>query len=302
MDIIQTISGAYDSLSRVQKRIATYVLQHTEDACFLSLKALAEKVNVSEVTIINFTHRIGLKSFLDFKHELQNIMRKRATPNDKLVHALSAYGSKSNYLEDCIENEKLLLERTFASLSPQRLSKALAMMEQASKIYVLGHDISLPVADFMVIRLRYLGLDAEPLNFGNVHHMTACISQGTANSLFILISFPVHSTEMQAVAALLQKHGFPVLAIVNDEDCGVAAYATHVLCCDTSDLLFYNSITSAISLVNLVCSEYVSQHQDQLMHARQRIQAVTDELAVALQEQTAQAIIPPAETFSAKTP
>lgn len=48
--------------------------------------------------MINFTHRIGLKSFLEFKHELQNLMRTRATPNDKLAHALTVYGSKSNYL------------------------------------------------------------------------------------------------------------------------------------------------------------------------------------------------------------
>lgn len=189
-----------------------------------------------------------------------------------------------------MENEKLLLERTYAALDPERLNNALTLIERAPKIYIIGHDISLPVVDFMVIRLRYLGLDVEPLDFGSVHHMTTCISQSTADTLFVLVSFPVHSTEMQAVAALLHKRGFPVLAIVNDEDCGAAAHATQVLCCDTSDLLFYNSITSAISMVNLICSEYASLHQDHLMEARQRIQAVTDELAIELQAQTTKAL------------
>ncbi len=285
MDIINAIKSEYDSLSRVQKRIATYVLDHAEDACFLSLKAFSEKVNASEVTIINFTHRIGLKSFLDFKHELQNLMRTRATPNDKLARALTALSSQSNHVKVCIDNEKQLLDRTFSALTKEQLATAVEMIEHAGKINIIGNDISLPVVNFMVIRMRYLGLDVAPLTFDDAHHTTLCMSQSTQDTLFILVSFPVHSQKMQAVSSLLQKKGIKTLALVSDAECVVASNATHTLCCDTSDLLFYNSITAAISLVNVLCSEYASLHQDQLIQTRQHVQTIVDELSFELQLQ-----------------
>lgn len=283
MDIIERINSEYSSLSKVQKRIATFVLNHADDACFLSLKAFAEKVDATEVTVINFTHRIGLKSFLDFKQELQSLLRSRVTPNDKLVRALTMYQGMNTYVSDCIDNEKQILNQTFAQLEGDHLQQALTLVEKARKIFIIGYDISLPVVDFMVIRMRYLGLNVEPLSFGNISHMTLEISQSTADTLFILVSFPVHHRDMRALSALLRKQGSQVLALVNDASCEVAQNATHVLCCDTTDVLFYNSITAAISMVNLLCSLYASRHQDDLINTRNRIQHTVDDLSSELQ-------------------
>ena len=280
MDVIARINAEYQSLSRVQKRIANYVLNHADDACFLSLKAFAEKVDATEVTVINFTHRIGLKSFLDFKQELQSLLRSRVSPNDKLVRALTMYQGLNTYVNDCIENEKQILQQTFAHLEGDQLQRAMMLVERARKIFIIGCDISQPVVEFMVIRMRYMGLNVEPLSFGDVSHMTLEISQSTAETLFILVSFPVHHQEMCAVSSLLHKQGREVLAIVNDENCEVALNATHVLTCDTSDVLFYNSITAAISLVNLLCILYASQHQDDLINTRNRIQRTVDDLTI----------------------
>lgn len=283
MDVIERINAEYHSLSKVQKRIASYVLNHADDACFLSLKAFAEKVDATEVTVINFTHRIGLKSFLDFKQELQSLLRSRVTPNDKLVRALTMNQGMNTYVNDCIDNEKQILQQTFAQLEGDQLQRAMMLVERARKIFIIGYDISLPVVEFMVIRMRYLGLNVEPLSFGNVSHMTLEISQSTAETLFILVSFPVHHHEMRAVSSLLHKQGRQVLAIVNDASCEVALNATHVLCCDTSDVLFYNSITAAISLVNLLCILYASRHQDDLINTRNRIQRTVDDLTIEQQ-------------------
>lgn len=49
--------------------------------------------------------------------------------------------------------------------------------------------------------------------------------------------------------------------------------------CQTSDVVFFNSITSAISLVNLICTLYASRHQDDLLGIRKAVQASAQELA-----------------------
>lgn len=278
MDIMERIRTQYSSLSKVQRRIADYVINHADDACFLSLKAFAEKVDATEVTVVNFTHRIGLKSFVEFKKALQDLLRSRVSPNDKLVHALSMAQGMNSYVTACMENEQQILQQTFSGLDVRQLQGALALIEHASKIFIIGYDIALPVVDFMVTRMRYLGLAIEPLRFSDLSHMTLEISQGGQDTLFILVSFPVHAAEMLALSAMLRQAGLPVLAVVNDAACAVAQNATQVLCCDTTDVVFYNSITAAIALMNLLCTLYASRHQDDLINTRSRIQHTVDDL------------------------
>lgn len=71
MDILESIKSQYDTFGKVQKWIADYLLAHPDEACFLSLKDFTKQVGVTEVTVLNFTKKIGLKSYLELKKELR---------------------------------------------------------------------------------------------------------------------------------------------------------------------------------------------------------------------------------------
>lgn len=272
MDVIAAIKAKYDALSRTQKRIADYVLENTDEVCFLSLKVFSQRVNATEVTVANFTHRIGLEGFLDLKNKLQSYLRHRLSPNDKLKRAFDLSDGEKVQPRDCVENDIQNLRYTFGALSDEAILQALNMLENADVIYVVGYDSTMPVAQFMVLRLRYLGLKVQMLDFLDMPHLTLEASRKEQKALFILISFPVHLPRMKALSALLHQAGQALLAIVSDSTCEVAQNATLALCCETSDVVFYNSITSAISLVNLICTLYASRHREQLLRLRDAVQ------------------------------
>lgn len=279
MDILERIQAQYEALSRTQKRIADYLLGHADEVCFLSLKAFAERVRATEVTVVNFTHRIGLEGFLDLKKELQSYLRGRLTPYDKLKRAFYLCDDGAGVQpSECIESEMQILRYTFGRLDEDAMPRAISMLEEAKKVYVVGYDVSAPVAQFMTLRLRYLGMDAEPLEFGNMSHVVLEISRQEPKALFILISFPVHTAYMKALSTVLRQSQRQVIAIVNDAQCEVAQNANLTLCCDTSDLVFYNSITGAISLVNLLCTLYASRHQTGLLAVRDTVQNTVEEM------------------------
>lgn len=272
MEIVSQIQSQYDQLSRTQKRIADYLISNADEACFLSLKAFAARVNVTEVTVINFTHRIGLNGFNELKKELRRHVRVLLSPSDKLRRAFQLSQGMTVQPNDCIEHEMHILRETFRGIKQDELFQAVSMLEQATKIFVVGYDSSVPVAQFMIIRLRYLGLDAEPLSFGDYSHMMLEVSRCHENALFVLISFPVHFPEMRALAYVVRQKNHRLLCLVNDGMAEAEKVADLVLHCDTSDVVFYNSITSAISLVNLLCTLYASRHQSTLLELRNAVQ------------------------------
>lgn len=282
MDIFTRIQSQYEGLSRTQKGIADYLLSNSDEACFLSLKAFAQKVNTTEVTVINFSHRIGLSGFSELKSELCSHVRGLLSPNDKLRYAFQKAEGTTVRHGECIANELQLMRETFRNLNPDDLFSAVSMLESASRIYLIGYDSSMPVAQFMLMRLRYLGLDTEPLDFGDYSHMMLELSRCDSQALFIIISFPLHFFLMNAMASLIKAKQRRLIAIVSDAPCEIAQQADLTLRCQTTDVVFFNSITSAISLVNLICTLYASLHQDDLLRIRQDVQVSDQELAERL--------------------
>ena len=54
MEVLKCIQEILPELTRTQTKVAEYILVHPEEVCFLPLRMLAEKVGVTETTILNF--------------------------------------------------------------------------------------------------------------------------------------------------------------------------------------------------------------------------------------------------------
>ena len=48
------------SLTKTQKMIARYILDHSADACFMTSTEIAMKLNVSESSVIRFSRSLGI--------------------------------------------------------------------------------------------------------------------------------------------------------------------------------------------------------------------------------------------------
>lgn len=159
-DILSVIRTNYPRLSRAQRRIADFILRQPEDACFASLKELTEAVGTTEVTVMNFTRRLGIDGFTGLKRELQAYIRMRLSPNEKITYAMENVRSRSEggIYHDFCENELAALSSTYAAVPEEGLHQAAAMLKSARQVFLLGYDVSLPVVQFLLLRLHYLAI------------------------------------------------------------------------------------------------------------------------------------------------
>ena len=255
-DILSVIRTNYPRLSRAQRRIADFILRQPEDACFASLKELTEAVGTTEVTVMNFTRRLGIDGFTGLKRELQAYIRMRLSPNEKITYAMENVRSRSEggIYHDFCENELAALSSTYAAVPEEGLHQAAAMLKSARQVFLLGYDVSLPVVQFLLLRLHYLGYNAVQLNLSDRSPLLLSLIQATSQDVFVAISFPNHAPEITRVGHYLHQKQIPLITITDQLTAPVTIYATQSLTCATGDLLFFNTITAPISLVNVLCA------------------------------------------------
>lgn len=285
MDILEVIRAQYASLSRAQKKIADYILNRPEDACFASLKELTEAVGVTEVTMMNFARHIGIDGFSGLKRELQDHIRQRLSPNQKIARAVETVRRRKNSLySEFLENELAGVSSTYAGVPEEQLHHAAALVRRVRRIYLLGYDVSMPVVHFLRLRLHYLGFNAVQLDLADKGQLLLSLSQADESSAVILVSFPSHAPEMERIGEYLHGRKVPFVAIVDQPSAPAARHAELTLSCTTADPLFYNTITAAVSLVNVLCACVAMENGDYLRETRRGVEdafktifAVSDE-------------------------
>lgn len=67
MDILSEMSSVYYELTTSEKRIAEYILDHTDEVQMMSISELAEACHVGEATITRFCKRFHSRGYTALK-------------------------------------------------------------------------------------------------------------------------------------------------------------------------------------------------------------------------------------------
>ncbi|MCD5415006.1 MAG: hypothetical protein LR001_08455, partial [Clostridiales bacterium] len=67
MMFIDKINNQISGLSKVQTKIAKFLITNPDKACFLSLKEPSSEIGTAEVTIMNFSKKIGYDNYMQLK-------------------------------------------------------------------------------------------------------------------------------------------------------------------------------------------------------------------------------------------
>jgi DNA-binding MurR/RpiR family transcriptional regulator len=62
-DLIGLISGMMPNLSKGQKLIAQYIIEHYDKAAFMTASRLGQAVGVSESTVVRFATELGYDGY-----------------------------------------------------------------------------------------------------------------------------------------------------------------------------------------------------------------------------------------------
>ena len=104
--VLHTIEDNLSTFSKGQKRIGRYILDHYDQAAFMTASKLGKLTEVSESTVVRFAAELGFDGYPAMQKALQEMARNRLTSTQRIQAAENIYDRDvlSSVLQADIEN------------------------------------------------------------------------------------------------------------------------------------------------------------------------------------------------------
>ncbi|MBB6217148.1 DNA-binding MurR/RpiR family transcriptional regulator [Anaerosolibacter carboniphilus] len=274
MTIIEIIKNHFSNLSNKQQSIARYLTRNKSKIAFMSLKELSSELKVSEVTILNFCKAIGVDSFIELKKEFQTLIKEELQVPAKMRSSLEELESLEDAVRNTIQLQRMNFDKILANNSIEVLYQASQLIQKSKTVYLCGLGVSSLVCDFLYPRLKTLLIDVKTLDLDDINILSNDLIRATKEDLFILISFPIYSSQIIRLAQYLSANEFKYIAITDSQQSPIAQNADIILKAENQSLVFYNFISATITLIELLLIVLSYNNKESIIHDVKEIKAI----------------------------
>lgn len=256
IQLSESISQHYQSLTAAQKRIADYIMAHTTEVALLTIHRLAGQIGVSPSTITRFAVEMGFSGYPELQEIAKGSVRKQLESDGQPTVALGAYGASFECEVRAIEDLRQLNPSTL-------LDQAVALLLEAREIYIIGMRSSASLADYLAFQLnRALGTATLLADDGGyLLEQRMRVKEG---DLLVAISFPPYTRSTYESVLYAKEHGASVLAITDGLRSPLAGPADIVLQVPFDQETLFHSNATALVLEHALIAGVVAQRPEQV--------------------------------------
>ena len=278
-DLFERIRNAVPEMSKSHKRIAAYILEHSEKAAYLTATKLGANVGISESTVVRFAIELGFTGYPEFQGELQKSLRSKLTAVQRIDVADNLIGDR-NILQSVVSADMNNLKASLGSLDDSAFENAVETICSAENIYIIGKRSSHMLADFMNHYFRYI--------FDNVHHVSSNSASEMFEEIFrisdkdvlIAISYPRYSKRTKTAAEFAKKRGAKVIALTDSDIAPITAFADIKLFARSDMASFVDSMAAPLSVINALMVAFALRRKDELSEHFRLMEGIWDEYRV----------------------
>lgn len=158
-DFRRRLEDHFQDLTKSEQHIASYFLSNHDEAAFLPAVELAERLGVSQATVVRFARSVGYESFPQLRRVLQEIFRVKVTPATRLQRKLADLKSgEGHVLHKIIDMELQYLTEASHSVPPADFDRAVEIILKGKRLFAFGLGPARILADLVQFRLRRFGV------------------------------------------------------------------------------------------------------------------------------------------------
>jgi DNA-binding MurR/RpiR family transcriptional regulator len=266
-------------LTPSQRRIMQYIVDNYEEAIFLTASQLAHSVGVSEATVVRLAQALGFDGYPGMQSKFREGLQNRLSTVTRLEHTVDHVRQVGDVVVKVLQEDIQNLSQTLRNLPIEVFEQAVADMEKAKRIFVVGlrgaHAPALTLATY----LRFLGKQAQLLVPG--HGELWDILQGLEKTdLVIGISFPRYTSVTVEILEHARRQRARVGAITDSPLSPLTRHAHWVLTAQYQLDSFVESFTAATSLINALLTAISIQNPQETLRILRAREALWEEKGV----------------------
>ena len=243
-DIVDLIGKNYANLTKSQQKVAGYLAENLCAVVEQSARSLAQKIGVSDASVIRFASALGFDGYGSFHAAVRN-----ALLSERSIERVSSATENINaddLRRRMIEEQCSLIRRSFELVPEERLNQAVKSILEARKILILGGRSLYGPAFLLAHKLNQYLNNTALISYGGGYEYDQLISLGKQD-LLISMSYERYSRRIYEFTSFARKKTQCRILTITDN-----AIAPINTCTDIPIVLIGDSKAAMDSKVSLV--------------------------------------------------
>ncbi|MBE3592585.1 MAG: MurR/RpiR family transcriptional regulator [Thermoanaerobacter sp.] len=276
-DLIKRIQDNYTKLSKSQKIIAEYIINHYDKAAFMTAAKLGTNINVSESTVVRFANTLGYNGYPELQNALQELIKNKLTTVQRLemTEETDEIAILNNVLKADIEN----IKETINEINKDDFRRVVSDIINATKIYIIGSRSSIVIAEYLGFYLNLIRENVSVVKAG-VSDVFEQILRVSENDLVIGIGFPRYSKRTLDVLKYAKSQNAKIVTITDSLISPLTSVADEILIAKSNMASFVDSLVAPLSLVNALVVAVGLKEKEKITDTFEKLESIWDEYGV----------------------
>lgn len=248
-DIFAKIEENYSNMSKSHKKIADFILQHYEQAVFMTAAKLGAGLGISESTVVRFAMAIGYNGYPEFQKDLEDCIKQKLNAVQKL-EAKYGKSTQSEVLTTVLTSDIEKIQHTMDNLDPAAFETAMDTILGARNIYIMGLRSNEPLAAFLHFYLNMFRGNVTLIHSTSITETFEQMIRINEEDCFIGISFPRYSMRTLKAMEFANARNAKVIAITDSQHSPMNLYSSCNLFARSDMVSIVDSLVAPLSLIN----------------------------------------------------
>jgi DNA-binding MurR/RpiR family transcriptional regulator len=274
-DFNQLINARSETLTKSEKRIARYLLRHQDEAAFMAVSELAERLDLSEATVVRFAQALDFSGFPEMRAGLQASFRSRVTHATRLRGRLDDLRQDGDFFEQLTASEIDYLTQALQTVDRQAIHRAVELLRTQNRVFAFGLGPSISLVDLIAIRLTRVGRQVVPLTSSGREIAEPLLLMNRDDVLFAIGFFDINPA-LRLVLERAREVGAPVILLTDTLESLVGDLATVVLSARRGPVAAFHSLTVPMTIVNTLLLALAQDDRQRTMENLDKLDQLRD--------------------------
>ena len=278
-NLIAHITERQQSFSKGQKRIAQYIIEHYDQAAFMTAYRLGKTVGVSESTVVRFAAELGFEGYPQLQKAMQELIRSKLTSVQR-IEVTRARMRDDEVLDNIIGCDLANIRQTLEELPRDVFYQAADALVGARRVYIFGAGSCRTLASFMAYYLKLLLVDVQLIYTNSETEIFVDMLHINAQDVIVGFSFPRYSSKAVKAMHFAHSRDAKVIAVTDSEISPIAKYASWLLLAHSDMATIVDSLVAPLSIVNALIVAISLKKKEEIKSELTELESIWEEYAV----------------------
>lgn len=257
------------SAKGARKKVVSFLLQHPEEAAFMTIEGLAATSGVSAGMVSRTVREMGFDGFADMQSQIRQVVRKNITPSARLMRAKE----DETTFRETVRYEARNLLSVLRLNSDETIRNGARLLATAPTVHVLGLRSSYPPAFSLALGLSQIRENVLLMDL-STGLLAEQIKRFSPGDLAVIISFPRYLRESLLMVQEAKASKCSILAITDSFSSPLTMQADVTLLAPYESASFFNTPVAMYGITNSLLVETAQTLGDKGARSLDRLNSI----------------------------